>query len=87
MHDPATRERIQTSQLINRLRDCALGLNQMDAVQVRAAEILLAKTLPNLASIESHNVTEVTTIAPTPAAPEDWAARHSGGANLEETVQ
>lgn len=43
-----TRDAIQTSMLINRLVDHALGNVEMKSTQVRAAEILLNKTLPNL---------------------------------------
>ncbi len=84
-HDLQTRERIQTSQLVNRLRDCALGEIVMDAVQVRAAEILLNKTLPNLASVESFNQTEVSVISAEPMSPEAWAETH--GADAGETRQ
>lgn len=74
-HDLATRERIQTSQLVNRLRDCALGEIVMDAVQVRAAEILLAKTLPNLASVESNITAAVTTISAEPLSEAEFMAK------------
>lgn len=47
-HDQKTREKIQTTQLVNRLTDHILGKNEMKSTQVRAAEILLNKTLPNL---------------------------------------
>lgn len=43
-----TRDSIKTSMLINRLVDHALGNVEMKSTQVRAAEILLNKTLPNL---------------------------------------
>jgi len=45
-----TRDAIKTSMLINRLTDHALGEVEMTATQVRSAEILLNKTLPNLKS-------------------------------------
>lgn len=46
----STREKIQTTQLINRLTNHVLGKNEMSSTQVRAAEILLNKSLPNLQS-------------------------------------
>lgn len=52
------RERIKSSMLINRLIAHGLGECEMSATQVRAIEILLRKTLPDLASVE--NKTEVT---------------------------
>lgn len=48
-HVQRTRDKIRTSQLINRLHNHAVGKNQMTSTQIRAAEILLNKTLPNLA--------------------------------------
>lgn len=51
-HDERTRAKIQTSQLINRLFSHANGDAEMSATQVRAAEVLLKKTLPDLQSVE-----------------------------------
>jgi hypothetical protein len=51
-HDQKTREKIQTSQLINRLVSHAKGEAEMSATQVRAAEILLKKALPDLQSVQ-----------------------------------
>ena len=51
-HPDEVRKRIQASQLLNRLNDHALSQNEvkMDATQIQAARILLAKVLPDLAS-------------------------------------
>ena len=51
-HDQKTREKIQTSQLVNRLTNHALGEIELTATQLRAIEILLKKTLPDLSSVE-----------------------------------
>jgi hypothetical protein len=51
-HDERTRAKIQTSQIINRLQAHVSGEVDMTSTQVRAAEILLKKTLPDLAAIE-----------------------------------
>ncbi len=51
-HDERTRAKIQTSQIINRLEQHVKGDVQMTGTQVRAAEILLKKTLPDLTSVE-----------------------------------
>lgn len=56
--DETVREKIRSSMLINRLLSHALGECQMEPTQVRAAEILLRKTLPDLTA--SENTTEVT---------------------------
>ena len=50
-HDDKTREKIQKSQIVNSLINHALGKTEMSATQVRAAEILLKKILPDLQSI------------------------------------
>ena len=49
-----TRAAIQTTQLVNRLHDFALGLNHVDIDpnRLRAIEILLRKSLPDLQSIQ-----------------------------------
>lgn len=51
-HDQRTREKIQTSQLINRLEAHAFGKVELNPTQVRAIEVLLKKTLPDLSAIE-----------------------------------
>lgn len=50
-HDDETRKKIQTSQLINRLTDHAFGKVELDNSQVRSIEILLKKSLPDLAQM------------------------------------
>jgi len=45
------RDRIQTSMLINRLMACAKGEVNLQPGQIKAIEILLRKTLPDLAAI------------------------------------
>jgi hypothetical protein len=50
--DAAHRERIATSQLINRLNKIANGELVVDQIQLRAIEIALRKTLPDLSSVE-----------------------------------
>lgn len=52
-HDNKTRERIKTSQLINRLQSNALGEIELTKDQIRSIEILLKKTLPDLQQV-SH---------------------------------
>lgn len=47
-----TRERIQTSMLINRLKDHVLGKCEMTASQVSAALKILRKTLPELKAVK-----------------------------------
>lgn len=49
--DARTREKIQTSQLINRLNSIGMGLADCSPTQMKAIEILLRKSLPDLASV------------------------------------
>jgi hypothetical protein len=62
-HDEETRSKIKAAYLINRLQAYALGENEpdgmggtrpciMDSGQIRAAEILLRKILPDLQSVQ-----------------------------------
>lgn len=50
-HDDKTREKIQTSQFINRLTSFINGEIELSPSQVRAIEVLLKKTLPDLQAI------------------------------------
>ncbi|MFN6303761.1 MAG: hypothetical protein ACK42H_16385 [Planctomycetota bacterium] len=56
-HAIAVRERIQTTQLVERLQKFALGDKnvKMTPAQIKATEMLLDKSVPNLASIK-HEV-------------------------------
>jgi hypothetical protein len=47
-----TRDAIQTGLLVNRLQDHAVGNIEMTTSQIRAAQILLNKTIPDLKAIE-----------------------------------
>ncbi len=84
--DTGVRGKIQTSMLVNRLQDFINSdKDTLDPNRIRAIEILLAKTLPNLASVESFNQTEVSVISAEPMSPEAWATSH--GASEGETRQ
>lgn len=51
-HSDEVRSKIQASQLINRLHGCAMGTVEMSPTQVKSAEILLKKSVPDLSSME-----------------------------------
>lgn len=51
LHDE-WRAKIQTSMLLNRLSDHALGNCELSSTQIKAIEILIRKTLPDLQSIQ-----------------------------------
>lgn len=55
-HDTKTRERIRTSQLINRLEKFVLNENEvvLSPAQVTAALGLIKKTLPDLAQVDGN---------------------------------
>lgn len=50
-HDENTRLKIQAAQLINRLQGHANGKVDLSPTQVRAIEVLLRKTLPDLSDV------------------------------------
>jgi hypothetical protein len=52
LHQDDVRAKIQTSQLVNRLTDHALGTVELSPTQVRAIEILIKKTLPDLSAVD-----------------------------------
>ena len=63
-HDDETRRKIQTSQLINRLNEHIFGKARIEATQLKAIEILLKKSLPDLSSVQmtgdvNHSITKV----------------------------
>jgi hypothetical protein len=45
------REKIKTSQLINRLQDHALTGKELSSSQIKAIEVLIRKTLPDLSQV------------------------------------
>ena len=57
-HDVRTRAKIQTSQILNRLFSHVKGEIELTPTQVRAAEVLLKKTLPDLHSINDPTMQE-----------------------------
>ena len=58
LHQDDVRAKIQTSQLVNRLTDHALGTIELSPTQVRAIEILIKKTLPDLQSVDLSGMVE-----------------------------
>lgn len=66
-HQDEVRAKIQSSQLINRLTDHALGKIDLKPEQVRSIDILLKKCIPDLSAVQLsgdednpvHAVTEI----------------------------
>ena len=50
-HQDDVRAKIQTSQLINRLENHALGELDLTPTQIKAIEVLIRKTLPDLSAV------------------------------------
>lgn len=53
-HDEQTRNRIKTSQLVNRLHQNAFGEIELTQGQIKSIDILLKKALPDLQAV-THN--------------------------------
>ena len=74
-----TRLRIKTTKIVQRLHDFVYGKVEMSPAQVRAAEVLLNKTLPNLQAIEvdltGDNVQRVINAQPMTA--DEWTTEYS----------
>lgn len=84
-HDDQTRAKIRTSQLINRLTNHAVGKLELSPTQVKAIEILLKKTLPDLSAVEANMNGELVNyvVSAEPISEDDWETAYgvepSGG--------
>lgn len=58
LHQDDVRKKIQASQLLNRLTDHAFGEVELSQSQIKAIEILLKKSLPDLTSVTLENGTD-----------------------------
>ena len=78
MHEDLTRQRIQAAAIINRLTEHLHGKIELSPTQVRCAEILLRKVLPDLAMIEhSGNVTHNYAEVPQVLSEEEWLKKRA----------
>lgn len=59
-HDEETRAKIQAAQIINRMHKCFMGDLDLTVVQVSIGKTLLAKVLPDLASVSMDGKVEHT---------------------------
>lgn len=73
-HPDEVRQKIQTSQLINRLKSHAFGDVELSPTQVKAIEILLRKTMPDLSAIDATLSGEVTNyvLSDKPMSEDEW---------------
>lgn len=77
------RERIQTTQLINRLTNHALGKLKLEPTQVKSIEILLKKTLPDLAQMTvegGDKPIQYAQVSSEPLTADEWLTKHGPGA-------
>jgi hypothetical protein len=73
------RDIIQTDHIVTRLQNNALADREfMSPGQIRCAEVLLAKTMPNLQSVEAKVDTQQSNVlrAPEPLANDQWEAKY-----------
>jgi len=66
------REKIQTTQIVKRLYSHVLNEVKMTSTQIRAAEILLRKTMPDLSSIEQQIEVEHHQVRANPLDETEW---------------
>lgn len=57
-HEEKTKRLIRASQLLNRLNSFAIGEIEMTAAQVKAAQIVIGKEVPDLKAIEHSGDSE-----------------------------
>ena len=73
-HDETIRQKIKVGLLVKRLQDHTHGIVEMSQTQVRAAEILLRKAIPDLAAIEHSGDVQQSYVVRMPAAVADLGA-------------
>lgn len=73
------RNKIKTSSVLNRLANHIVGKCDMSQTQVRAAEILLNKTLPNLSAAEIDLSGDVTSrvVSAEPLSEAQWNKQYT----------
>lgn len=76
-HPEKVRQRIRTSQLVNRLTKHVLGEVDMAPTQVTAALGLLRKALPDLTATEISGELRQRDVSDQPLSPDEWAERYS----------
>ena len=84
----AHRKAIRDSNIVGRLIRHAAGRGKMSATQVRAADILLKKVLPDLQAIEMRAEIEQNVIHHMPRNGTDWLSRHGHtGVTVDSTAE
>jgi hypothetical protein len=80
-HPDYVREKIRASQLINRLHKCAFGEISLTMTELRAIEILLRKSVPDLTKTELQAEATHRYVAQLPdvLSKEEWLAKYGEG--------
>jgi hypothetical protein len=80
-HPDYVREKIRASQLINRLHKCAFGEISLTMTQLRAIEILLRKSVPDLTKTEVQAEAAHRYVAQLPEvlSKEEWLEKYGEG--------
>ena len=79
MNIEEARQKIRTTQLVNRLTNHVLGKVKMAPTQVSAALGLLRKTLPDMQATELSGEVKHAAISDKPMAEDDWAEKYGSG--------
>lgn len=69
-------ERLQVTPILQRVRRASLGLEKMSGNELRAAEMIISRCIPTLASVEFFGEVDLNVIQGTPIKSEDWAKAH-----------
>jgi hypothetical protein len=79
-HPDYVRKKIRATQLLNRLQNHALGIIDLQMTQIRAIEILLRKSIPDLAAAEIKSEQTHSYVAEIPAVltREQWLEKYGG---------
>ena len=85
-HPDCVREKIRASQLINRLQKCAFGETSLTMIQLRAIEILLRKSIPDLAAAEIRSEQPYRYVAQLPPVLDKEAWLEKYGAKTEPAI-
>lgn len=85
-HDEDTRLRIKVGNIINRLQKCIDGTVTLTSEQIRCAQILLAKALPDLTSVEHSGEVQKTYVVRMPGNPADLTEWHKQYAPNQPTT-
>lgn len=86
-HDENTRQKIRVAKYLNILDEAAEGKRKLENNQVKAIEILLAKSLPNLQSVEISGEISTSKVIRTPQVATTNAAWLEQHGDKPETLQ